>query len=69
MLLKEKESGTLVEILDIEALLSPMKNEVPGQIQAGQEEQQPDSFAKETLIFPSGETLPRCWIDADYTTN
>ncbi|CBN54407.1 acetyltransferase [Kamptonema animale CS-326] len=69
MLLKEKESGTLVEILDIEALLSPMKNEVPGQIQAGQEEQQPDSFAKETLVFPSGETLPRCWIDADYTTN
>ncbi|WP_449418304.1 acetyltransferase [Phormidium nigroviride] len=69
MLLKEKESGTLVEILDLEALLSPMKNEVPGQIQAGQEEQQPDSFAKETLIFPSGETLPRCWIDADYTTN
>lgn len=69
MLLKEKESGTLVEILDLEALLSPMKNEVSGQIQAGQEEQQPDTFAKEKLIFPSGEKLPRCWFDANYTTN
>jgi len=69
MLLKEKESGTLIEIIDVEALLSPSKNEVPGRIQSGQEEQDPENFNKETLIFPSGEILPRCWMDANYTTN
>lgn len=69
MLLKEKESGTLIEIIDVEALLSPSKNEVSGRIQAGQEEQDPENFEKGKLIFPSGEILPRCWMDANYTTN
>lgn len=69
MLLKEKETGNLVKILDVEALLSPTQQKVPGQIQAGQEEQNPETFGKEQLIFPSGETLPRCWLDSDYTTN
>lgn len=66
MLLKDKQTDTLVEILDVETLLNPTKPDVPGQIQAGQEEQNPTSFEKENLKFPSGEELPRCWKDADY---
>ncbi|HLO51506.1 MAG TPA: acetyltransferase [Kamptonema sp.] len=69
MFLKEKESGTLIEILDVDALLSPTKNQVPGRIQAGQEEQDRENFDKTELIFPSGEILPRCWMDENYTTN
>jgi len=30
MLLQEKESGDLIEILDVDALISPTKQEVPG---------------------------------------
>jgi hypothetical protein len=66
MLLKDKTTGNLVEILDFEALIDPNQNSIPGQGQAGQEEQNPESFQKESLKFPSGEDLPRCWIDVNY---
>jgi hypothetical protein len=66
MLLKDQESGELVKILELENLFSPTQDTVTGQIQGGQAEQPPSSFNKEGLIFPSGESLPRCWLDADY---
>jgi len=69
MLLQEKESGDLIEILDVEALISPTKNEVPGKNQAGQEEQETATFAKSNLVFASGETLPRCWTEENYQTH
>ena len=69
MLLQEKESGDLIEILDVDALIGPTKNEVPGKNQAGQEEQETATFAKSKLVFPSGETLPRCWTEENYQTS
>lgn len=66
MLLKNKTSGTLVEVLDVQALIDPNKNSISGQTQAGQEEQNPETFEKEQLKFPSGEELPLCWMDANY---
>lgn len=69
MLLQEKESGDLIEIMDVDDLMSPAKNEVMGRNQAGQEEQEPAKFAKTKLVFPSGEVLPRCWLEENYKTN
>lgn len=66
MFLQDKDSGTLVEILDIEALFSPLESAISGQIQSGEDEQTPESFEKKDLIFPSGESLPQCWLDANY---
>jgi hypothetical protein len=66
MFLQQKSSATLIEIEDLEALFNPLKNEIEGKIQEGQEEQDPESFAKQDLTFASGEDLPRCWIDANY---
>jgi hypothetical protein len=66
MLLQIKDTGELVKILEIQELLDPNSNIVHAQEQEGEEEQQPDSFKKENLVFPSGEDLPRCWLDADY---
>lgn len=66
MLLQDKTSNVLVEIADLTALFNPAQATVSGRGQAGQEEQDLQAFQKETLIFPSGETLPRCWIDANY---
>ncbi len=66
MFLKDKQTDDLIEILDIEALFNPNKSSVSGQAQAGQEEQEPASFEKENLKFPSGELLPRCWMDENY---
>ncbi|MDZ8024333.1 MAG: acetyltransferase [Nostoc sp. ChiQUE01a] len=66
MLLQLKGTSDLVKIVEIEELLDPNSDVVHGQDQEGQEEQEPDTFKKEDLVFPSGEVLPRCWLDANY---
>ncbi|WNZ24065.1 acetyltransferase [Leptolyngbya sp. NK1-12] len=66
MLLQIKQNDTLIEVLDLEALISPTHSTIPGRIQSGQEEQDPEEFPKQDLVFPSGEALPKCWLDADY---
>lgn len=66
MLLQDKRSGVLVKILDIENLFDPNKESISGRGQQGEEEQEPESYKKDGLIFPSGEELPLCWKDADY---
>lgn len=69
MLLQSKETGTLVKISDTTALINPLEETVQGCIQAGQEEQAPEQFSKKTLIFPSGESLPECWMNDQYRQN
>ncbi|GBE95403.1 acetyltransferase [Nostoc cycadae] len=66
MLLQIKDTSDLVKITDIQELIDPNVNIVHGKDQTGQEEQDNDSFSKENLVFPSGESLPRCWLDANY---
>lgn len=66
MYLKDKNNGDLVEVLDTEALFDPNQAEISGRYHAGEEMQDPASFAKADLIFPSGESLPRCWVDTAY---
>ncbi len=66
MYLKHKPSGDLVEVLDIASLTDPYRSKVAGRFHAGEELQDPANFNKAELIFPSGEPLPRCWIDPLY---
>jgi hypothetical protein len=66
MILQDKSSASQIEIQDLEALFNPLKNEIEGRIQEGQEEQDPQLFVKQDLTFASGEDLPRCWLDANY---
>lgn len=69
MLLHDKKKDALVEVLDLIALIDPNQSEISGQVQSGQEEQDPEPSSKADLIFPSGESLPQCWVDADYRTS
>lgn len=66
MYLKEKKSGDLVEVLEMQRLIDPNSASVAGRFHAGEELQERQSFAKSALAFPSGEALPRCWIDPNY---
>ena len=66
MLLQKKENGTLIEIQDLIEIINPSQMELMGRVQSGEEEQEPELVQKQNLIFPSGESLPRCWIDPDY---
>ncbi|WP_071191390.1 acetyltransferase [Trichormus sp. NMC-1] len=66
MFLQLKDSHNLVKIVDIQELLDPSSEIVHAKDQEGQEEQETDIYQKEELVFPSGEKLPRCWLDAHY---
>ena len=66
MYLKHKTSGNAVEVLTLDALFDPSRTMIQGRFHAGEELQDPAPFAKAELAFPSGESLPRCWLDAHY---
>ena len=66
MFLKHEASSKLVEVLSLTDLFNPNHGKLVGRFHAGEELQDPEKFAKADLIFPSGEKLPRCWIDVHY---
>ncbi len=66
MFMKDKNSGDMVEILDINELINPNCSTVVGRFHAGEELQDKADFTKGNLQFPSGESLPACWVDAHY---
>lgn len=66
MLLAEKATGHIVEVLDTLALIDPHEATVKGSLHYGEEPQDPEQFPKAELKFPSGEDLPRCWTDPDH---
>ncbi len=66
MFLLHQPSNSLVEILELNNLWNPLSERVIGRFHAGEELQDPEPFTKSHLTFPSGESLPLCWMDADY---
>lgn len=66
MFLQHQPSHNLVEILDLQALWDPCIDKVMGRFHAGEELQEPEPFTKTHLNFPSGESLPKCWLDVSY---
>ena len=65
MYLKHK-NASMVEVLKVADLCDPCRSTVSGRFHAGEELQEPAEFAKQDLLFPSGEALPRCWLDPAY---
>lgn len=66
MLLKQRSSGHMVEVLNLLDLMNLNRDEVEGCYQEGEEQQDPETFQKTDLVFLSGEALPRCWTDPHY---
>lgn len=66
MFLKEKDSSHLVEVLSLNDLFNPIHQTVVGRLHYGEELQEPQKFSKQELTFPSGESLPNCWLDVHY---
>ncbi len=66
MFLMQKSTEKLVEVLSLTDLFNPNHDNVVGRFHAGEEMQDPEKFPKGELQFPSGEELPRCWLDAHY---
>jgi hypothetical protein len=66
MLLQHKETQAIVEIVDVLTLIDPNQKDITVRSQQGEEEQDPEPVQKQDLLFPSGEALPRCWMDENY---
>lgn len=66
MFVADKSTGHLIEVLDTQALFDPHVEQVKGSLHYGEEAQDPEFYAKTDLGFPSGEALPKCWIDPYY---
>ena len=66
MFLKTRQDGSLMEVLNLQQLFDPFAGSVSGRLHAGEELQDSEAFAKTELLCPSGEALPRCWVDAGY---
>lgn len=68
MFLKERAEGHLVEVLTLGDLINPIRTQFIGRLHCGEEMQDPESFSKANLVFPSGEPLPLCWVDVNFRT-
>jgi len=66
MLLMEKNSGHLIEVLDPTEVFDPFKDSFAGRLDFGEDVAEPDNFKKVGVSFPSGENLPKCWLDPHY---
>ena len=55
-----------MEVLNLPQLFDPFATALRGRLHAGEELQEPDLFLKTDLLFPSGEPLPRCWLDPHF---
>ncbi len=66
MFLKHKGNGDLVEVMDLSGLFDPGISTLQARFHAGEEMPDPEIFDKGDLVFPSGEALPKCWVDPDY---
>ena len=66
MFLKHRETGRLVEVLSLRDLFNPIHATLVGRYHAGEELQEPETFAKSDLVFLSDEALPKCWVDVHY---
>ncbi|MEA1890734.1 MAG: acetyltransferase [Pseudomonadota bacterium] len=66
MLLMEKNSGHLIEVLDPTEVFDPFKDSFTGRLDFGEDVAEPENFKKVGVSFPSGESLPKCWMDPHY---
>lgn len=62
--LRNDHDSSRVEVLDLPQLFDPFADRVQARLHGGEELQDPATFLKADLIFPSGEELPRCWLQA-----
>jgi len=66
MFLKNSQNGDLAEVMKIKELTDPNATAVTVRYQAGEEVGDNISADKAGLTFPSGEALPKCWLDPHY---
>ena len=63
MFLKHVPTNDLVEVIDLTDVINPHSPTILARSHASEVIQHPENFLKTELAFPSGESLPVCWIE------
>ena len=66
MFLKHVPTNDLVEVIDLTDVINPHSPTILARSHAGEVIQRPENFLKTELAFPSGESLPLCWIETQH---
>ena len=66
MYLKHVPTDDLVEVIDLQDVINPYSPTIRARSHAGEVVHRPENFLKTELAFPSGEALPKCWIDVHF---
>jgi len=66
MYVKNLKSGDLAQVDKLAELTDPNAKSVTLHYFAGEEIGEPELVEKSALVFPSGEKLPKCWLDPHY---
>ncbi len=66
MYVKNKISGDLAQVENLAQLTDPSEKTVMLHYFAGEEVGDSISADKSDFVFPSGEDLPKCWLDPHY---
>jgi hypothetical protein len=66
MFLKNTNNGDLAQVIELDRLTDPNSATVTVRYHAGEEVGDPVNAVKVELASPSGEALPKCWLDAHY---
>ena len=66
MFLKHIPTDDLVEVLDLTNVINPGSPTIRARVHTGEVIHRPENFLKTELAFPSGESLPVCWVDSHF---
>ncbi|PJA33933.1 MAG: acetyltransferase [Zetaproteobacteria bacterium CG_4_9_14_3_um_filter_53_7] len=66
MFLKNAANGDLAQVVHLSEVTDPYSSTVTVRFHAGEEAGDPVKVEKSGLTFPSGEALPKCWLDPHY---
>lgn len=66
MLLMQKSTGHLVEVMELKELFDPFMDSFTGRLSYGEDLPEAEKFKKSDVTFQSGEFLPKCWLDSHY---
>ncbi|ATX80380.1 hypothetical protein Ga0123461_1974 [Mariprofundus aestuarium] len=66
MFVRNVSNGDLAQVVKQGELTDPNSTSVTVRYHAGEEAGDPVSVEKSGLVFPSGEALPKCWLDPHY---
>jgi len=66
MYLMQIMTGDLVEVIDLQDVVNPHSPTIRVRINGSERAPRIDDLLKSALAFPSGESLPVCWIDGKF---